>query len=114
MGFTRAAETCFGGSQFRFCRLQLRGTCSSGFGRLIGGAFGFAHRLNRLGQRCGSSIAPRGQASFAFRQRGIFFRDARTCGIGIARKGWLTKDDVINTLPLDKVRSVLNAKRTRS
>ena len=86
MGFTRAAKTCFGGSQFRFCRLQLRGTCSSGFGRLIGGAFGFAHRLNRLGQRCGSSIAPRGQASFAFRQRGIFFRDARTCGIGIARK----------------------------
>ena len=35
-------------------------------------------------------------------------------GIGIARKGWLTKEDVLNTLPLDKVRSVLNAKRTRS
>jgi DNA polymerase (family 10) len=35
-------------------------------------------------------------------------------GIGIARKGWLTKDDVINTLPLAKVRSVLGAKRTRS
>lgn len=35
-------------------------------------------------------------------------------GIGIARKGWLTKDDVINTLPLAKVRSVLEAKRTRS
>jgi DNA polymerase (family 10) len=35
-------------------------------------------------------------------------------GIGIARKGWLTKDDVLNTLPLAKVRSVLGAKRTRS
>jgi DNA polymerase (family 10) len=35
-------------------------------------------------------------------------------GIGIARKGWLTKDDVINTLPLAKVRSVLEAKRSRS
>ena len=86
MGFTRAAETCFGSSQFRFGSLQLRGTCSSGFGRLIGGAFGFAHRLNRLDQRCRGTIAPRGQASFAFRQRGIFFRDARTRGIGIARK----------------------------
>ena len=114
MGFTRAAKTCFGGSQFRFCRLQLRGTCSSGFGRLIGGAFGFAHRLNRLGQRCGSSIAPCRQGGFAFRQRGIFFSDARARGIGIARKGWLTKDDVLNTLPLAQVRNVLQAKRTRS
>jgi DNA polymerase (family 10) len=35
-------------------------------------------------------------------------------GIGIARKGWLTKDDVINTLPLAKVSSALEAKRTRS
>ena len=35
-------------------------------------------------------------------------------GIGIARKGWLTKDDVINTLPLAKVRAVLQAKRSWS
>jgi len=36
-------------------------------------------------------------------------------GIGAARKGWLTKADVINTLPLSQIRSVLNAKRqTRS
>lgn len=35
-------------------------------------------------------------------------------GIGIARKGWLTKDDVINTLPLAKVRLVLEGKRSRS
>jgi DNA polymerase (family 10) len=35
-------------------------------------------------------------------------------GIGIARKGWLTKDDVINTLPLAKVRAILQAKRSRS
>jgi DNA polymerase (family 10) len=32
-------------------------------------------------------------------------------GAGIARKGWLTKDDVINTLPLDKLRTALQKKR---
>ena len=35
-------------------------------------------------------------------------------GIGIARKGWLTKDDVLNTLPLAQVRTALQAKRARS
>ena len=35
-------------------------------------------------------------------------------GIGIARKGWLTKDDILNTLPLEKVRAALQSKRTRS
>jgi DNA polymerase (family 10) len=33
-------------------------------------------------------------------------------GIGAARKGWLTKNDVINTLPLAKVKAVLTAKRS--
>ena len=32
-------------------------------------------------------------------------------GIGIARKGWLTKGDVVNCLPLRKVEVVLEAKR---
>ncbi|MFM8830919.1 MAG: histidinol-phosphatase, partial [Spartobacteria bacterium] len=32
-------------------------------------------------------------------------------GVGIARKGWLTKNDIINTLPLARVESVLTAKR---
>jgi DNA polymerase (family 10) len=32
-------------------------------------------------------------------------------GAGIARKGWLTKDDVINTLPLDKLMKELRRKR---
>jgi DNA polymerase (family 10) len=32
-------------------------------------------------------------------------------GVGIARKGWLTKNDVINTLPLARIEAVLNAKR---
>jgi DNA polymerase (family 10) len=32
-------------------------------------------------------------------------------GAGIARKGWLTKSDVINTLPLDKLIKTLQAKR---
>jgi len=32
-------------------------------------------------------------------------------GVGIARKGWLTKKDVINTLPLARIESVLKAKR---
>ncbi len=34
-------------------------------------------------------------------------------GIGIARKGWLTAGDVINTLPLSKIKGVLQAKRSR-
>ncbi len=34
-------------------------------------------------------------------------------GAGIARKGWLEKDDVINTLPLPKLRARLNAKRQK-
>ena len=32
-------------------------------------------------------------------------------GAGVARKGWLTKDDVINTLPLPKLRKALQEKR---
>ncbi|MEI8292767.1 MAG: DNA polymerase/3'-5' exonuclease PolX [bacterium] len=32
-------------------------------------------------------------------------------GVGIARKGWLTRNDVINTLPLARIESVLKAKR---
>jgi DNA polymerase (family 10) len=35
-------------------------------------------------------------------------------GIGIARKGWLTKDDVINCLPLGKVNKALALKRSTS
>ena len=34
-------------------------------------------------------------------------------GIGIARKGWLTKDDVVNCLPLGKIEKELQAKRDR-
>lgn len=34
-------------------------------------------------------------------------------GIGAARKGWLTRKDVVNCLPLDKVIPVLQAKRSR-
>ena len=34
-------------------------------------------------------------------------------GAGIARKGWLEKKDVINTLPLDKLRVELQRKRKR-
>ena len=34
-------------------------------------------------------------------------------GIGIARKGWLTKDDVINCLPLGNIERALKAKRHR-
>jgi len=34
-------------------------------------------------------------------------------GAGVARKGWLTKADVINTLPLEKLRKELAKKRTR-
>jgi DNA polymerase (family 10) len=32
-------------------------------------------------------------------------------GIGVARKGWLTKADVINTLPLEKLKQELARKR---
>jgi DNA polymerase (family 10) len=32
-------------------------------------------------------------------------------GIGIARKGWLTKADVVNCLPLDKIERALRVKR---
>jgi DNA polymerase (family 10) len=32
-------------------------------------------------------------------------------GIGVARKGWLTKGEVINTLPLDKLKKELAKKR---
>jgi DNA polymerase (family X) len=32
-------------------------------------------------------------------------------GIGIARKGWLTKEDVVNCLPLEKIEQALRAKR---
>src|SRR5213592_718937 len=34
-------------------------------------------------------------------------------GIGVARKGWLTKDDVMNCLPLDKIEAELKRKRER-
>jgi DNA polymerase (family X) len=34
-------------------------------------------------------------------------------GAGIARKGWLTKEDVINTLPLDALKKTLAQKRER-
>jgi DNA polymerase (family 10) len=34
-------------------------------------------------------------------------------GIGIARKGWLTKDDVVNCLPVGKIEKALRAKSAR-
>jgi DNA polymerase (family 10) len=34
-------------------------------------------------------------------------------GAGIARKGWLTKEDVINTLPFDRLKAELQRKRSR-
>ena len=34
-------------------------------------------------------------------------------GAGIARKGWLTKEDVVNTLPLERLREELQAKRRK-
>jgi DNA polymerase (family 10) len=34
-------------------------------------------------------------------------------GVGIARKGWLTKSDVMNCLPLGKIESALRTKRNR-
>ncbi len=35
-------------------------------------------------------------------------------GAGIARKGWLTKEDVVNTLPLPKLRKELARKRAKA
>ena len=35
-------------------------------------------------------------------------------GVSQARKGWLTRDDVVNCLPLGKIEAVLAAKRTRA
>jgi DNA polymerase (family 10) len=35
-------------------------------------------------------------------------------GVGAARKGWLTKNDIVNCLPLAKVIPVLQAKRSRA
>jgi DNA polymerase (family 10) len=32
-------------------------------------------------------------------------------GIGAARKGWLTREDVVNCLPLGQIEAVLAAKR---
>jgi DNA polymerase (family 10) len=34
-------------------------------------------------------------------------------GIGIARKGWLTKDDVVNCLPIEQIEKALRAKSER-
>ena len=34
-------------------------------------------------------------------------------GVGVARKGWLTKTDVINCLPLGKIEAALQSKRNR-
>ena len=34
-------------------------------------------------------------------------------GVGVARKGWLTKEDVVNCLPLGKIERALRAKRDR-
>ena len=31
-------------------------------------------------------------------------------GTGVARKGWLTREDIVNCLPLGKIESALNAK----
>jgi DNA polymerase (family 10) len=35
-------------------------------------------------------------------------------GVGVARKGWLTKADVLNTLPLEKLRKELRRKRDKA
>jgi len=35
-------------------------------------------------------------------------------GIGIARKGWLTKDDVVNCLSVGKIEQALRAKSGRA
>jgi DNA polymerase (family 10) len=34
-------------------------------------------------------------------------------GAGIARKGWLTREDVVNTMPLERLRKALAAKRSK-
>lgn len=34
-------------------------------------------------------------------------------GVGVARKGWLTKDDVVNCLPLHRIEVALQAKRSK-
>jgi len=34
-------------------------------------------------------------------------------GVGVARKGWLTREDVVNTLPLDEIERELERKRNR-
>ena len=34
-------------------------------------------------------------------------------GVGIARKGWLTKDDVVNTQSLARITHTLQEKRAR-
>jgi DNA polymerase (family 10) len=33
-------------------------------------------------------------------------------GVGVARKGWLTKADVMNCLPLGKIQAALGRKRS--
>jgi DNA polymerase (family 10) len=35
-------------------------------------------------------------------------------GVELARKGWLTRDDVVNTLPLGKIEEVLAEKRSKA
>jgi hypothetical protein len=86
MGFACAPQPCFSRGQFRFRGLQLRGTGGGGFGRLIGSAFGIPHRFTCLRKRGGGCVTPRGQGGFAFNQPRVFLRDARACGIGIARE----------------------------
>ena len=68
MGFARAPQPCFSRGQFAFRGLQLRRTSGSGFGCVIGSAFGIAHRFTCLRKRCGGSVTPRGQGGFAFNQ----------------------------------------------
>jgi DNA polymerase (family 10) len=34
-------------------------------------------------------------------------------GVGIARKGWLTRKEVVNCLPLGEIEAMLAAKRAR-
>ena len=36
-----------------------------------------------------------------------------TYGVNVARKGWLTKDDVVNCLPIGKIEKALRAKSPR-
>jgi DNA polymerase (family 10) len=40
--------------------------------------------------------------------------DSLFYGIKIARKGWLTREDVVNCLPLDEIQAALNHKRERN